>query len=170
MKTTSLALEAYEKVLRDGSDIHAHLPFLRDSAWGNVLEIGVRQGASTSALLVGIEERGGHLWSVDIKDCPCFPDHPLWTFIQADSVKAAKQIKAMIPDSLDVLFIDGDHSHEAVLSDLTNYGDRAKLILLHDADNPEHLGVRAAIEDYCGINERPYYIRHGSFGLGVVIR
>lgn len=161
------AREAYAEVLRAGSDIHHHLPFLNELARGKVMEIGVRQGASTAALLAGIEEHGGHLWSVDKDDRPVFPGHPEWTFIQAHSVKDSAKIKVIIPQTLDLLLIDGDHSYEAVSSDLENYGDRAKVIALHDAE--EH-GVLTAISDYCFRYELDFKVRKHSFGLGVITR
>lgn len=165
MSPTLSTLETYEEVLRAGSDIHHHLPFLFEHAKGNVMEIGVRQGASTAALLAGIAEHGGHLWSVDKIEWNIFPENPDWTFIQADSAKMASTIKRIIPSELDLLLIDGDHSYDAVLSDLDNYGARAKLIALHDA---EAHSVLTAISDYCYRQELDYEIRHHSFGLGVI--
>lgn len=131
------------------------------------MEIGVRQGASTAALLAGVEENGGHLWSVDKDEWNIFPEHPAWTFIHADSVKDAKKVKAIVPRELDLLLIDGDHSYDAVSSDLINYGTRAKIIALHDA---EEYGVRTAISDYCYWHDLSYEIHKHSFGLGVIIR
>lgn len=125
------------------TDIQAHLPRLKAAARGNVLEIGVRYGASTSALLSGLEENGGHLWSIDVNDCSLFSGHPLWTFIQGDS----KSIDPRIPAKLDLLFIDGDHSYEGCLSDLKLYGPRAEVVMLHDYGQWD-LPVNRAIETY----------------------
>lgn len=167
MKTTLSARDELKRVLFNGSDISAHLDFLTASSIGNVMEIGVRQGASTSAMLAGIEIHGGHLWSVDINDCNIFPDHPDWTFIRANSVKDADKIKSLIPEILDFLLIDGDHKYDAVISDLENYGDRAKVIALHDA---QEYGVLTAISDYCYRNELTYTVRPKSYGLGIITR
>lgn len=160
-------LDVYQDVLIAGSDIHHHLPFLHEHAAGNVMEIGVRQGASTSALLAGVEQHGGHVWSVDKADWNIFPASPHWTFIRADSVKDAEKIKAIIPERLDLLLIDADHSYDAVMADLENYGDRAQVIALHDA---EERGVLTAISDYCFRHELDYEVRHHSFGLGVITK
>ena len=127
------------------TDIHDHLPRLRSAARGNVLEIGVRYGVSTAALLTGVSENGGHLYSIDIADCsPTFAGHPQWTFIQGDS----KELYSFVPDDLDLLFVDGDHSYEGVLGDLNAFGYRAKIIMAHDADEANSPQVLRAIETY----------------------
>lgn len=145
-----------------------HMGFLFDVAKGNILEIGVRGGASTSALLAGVEAHGGHLWSVDVNYCKVF-DHPQWTCMQANSITEAEKIKAIIPYELDVLFVDGDHSREGCLSDLNNYGPRAKLILIHDCLCPDTFpGVRQAAEEYAASLGVPLVIHDGSYGLGII--
>jgi predicted O-methyltransferase YrrM len=154
-----------------GCDIVAHLPFLRESAHGDMLEIGVRGGASTSALLSGLDDKeGGHLWSVDFQPCMHFPQHPRWTFLQMHSLTDAPNILAAVPEPLDVLFIDGDHSYDAARSDLRVYGPLMRsggLILMHDVDLLG-AGVRNALEDYAGgLKLTPEY-HPGSYGLGIL--
>ena len=151
------------------SDIQDHLPLLKAAACDNVMEIGVRTGMSTSALLAGIEDKGGHLWSVDVDACGhLFTDNPAWTFIKGDSILHAKFIKALIPEKLTLLFVDGDHSYRGCLSDLQNFGDRARRIFVHDADCPETFpGVLKAIKDYATAMHRDYIVLPGSYGLGV---
>lgn len=162
----------YELYLAQPScDIVTHLPFLRESANGSMLEIGVRGGASTSALLSGLDDKNsGHLWSVDLAPCAHFPDHPRWTFLMMHSLEDAPNILAAVPESLDLLFIDGDHSYDAAASDLRVYGPlvrKAGLILMHDVDL-EGAGVRNALEQYAqGRGLVPEY-HTGSFGLGIL--
>lgn len=125
------------------TDVHEHLPRLRAAARGNVLEIGVRFGSSTAALLAGVEENGGHVWSVDIEDCShLFSGHPQWTFSQGNSRTMGR------PKELDLLFIDGDHSYEGCLSDLKTFGPAAKVIMVHDANDAENPQVKKAVNDY----------------------
>jgi hypothetical protein len=134
---------------QDGfTDVHHHLPRLREAARGNVLEIGVRYGISTTALLLGVETHGGHVWSVDIDPCPVFMGHPQWTFLNQDSVKDSRHLLAILPAQLDLCFIDGDHSYEAVLSDLENYGRRAKIVMVHDANTVQNPQVFKAVMNY----------------------
>lgn len=160
--------QLYQDNLRNWSDIQAHLPRLRSAAKGNVLEIGVRNGVSTSALLSGVEEHGGHLWSVDINDCSIFT-HPQWTFIHADSIKDKELILKAIPSQLDLLFIDGDHTYDGALSDLRTYGPLAKQILVHDVECPLTFpGVRKALEAYAQQINRACCIFPESYGLGVI--
>jgi hypothetical protein len=100
------AFQAYEACRTVWTDMQDHLPYLFEMSHGKVLEIGVRGGASTSALLAGVESKGGHLWSVDINNCRLL-EHPDWTFIQADSNAEKQKVLAEIPDALDLLFVDG---------------------------------------------------------------
>lgn len=131
------------------------------------MEIGVRSGCSTSALLAGIEERGGHLYSVDINDCPVFAGHPNWTFYRADSVKD-EAVKKLLANEYDVLFVDGDHSYEGALSDLKAFGPRAKRIFVHDTDAPDYPGVRLAVEAFANETRRKVTYWPGSFGMAEI--
>ncbi len=161
--------EKYEAMRQDERlDTHTHLPFLYSVAKGNVLEIGVHCGISTTAFLAGLEEHGGHLWSVDIHPSCRYVchGHPQWTFFcpwNGDKVEPA------LP--LNVLFIDGDHSREAVMSDLEKWGATVApggLILCHDADCASFPGVREAINEYCNTRELAHELRPGSNGLEVI--
>lgn len=132
------------------------------------VEIGVRGGMSTSALLAGIEKHGGHLWSFDINDCPVFRGHPQWTFTQIDTVKQPKEALDCAPIFIKVAFIDGDHSYEGALSDIETFGSRAEIIFVHDTDAPDYPGVRKAVEDFCLRNNRKAVYHHGSYGMAEI--
>lgn len=161
--------QAYEHLLANWTDMQDHLPTLRKYAKGNCMEIGVRNGASTTALLRGLEDNGGHLWSFDINDCQVYVGHPQWTFTQADSIGEKQLILDITPKEIDVLFVDGDHSYEGALSDLQTYGPRAKVILVHDCDCPITFpGVRRAFEEYAASIGKPAIVLPGSYGLGVI--
>lgn len=91
--------EEYAERFSVWSDVQGHLPFLYEHAalprgitsrggdskgesipWGKrkvILELGVRGGISTSALLAGVEKSGGHLWSVDVEE-PQVPAAAWW--------------------------------------------------------------------------------------------
>lgn len=153
----------YEAMLKDRNlDTWAHLPFFFEVARGNVLEIGVHCGISTTAFLAGLEEHGGRLYSVDVHPSCRYVHygHPQWVFYcpWAGDVPT--------PDlPLDVLYIDGDHSYAAVLNDLNTWGPHAKLILCHDATWPD---VRKAIDEFCSSRKCLHYMRPDSSGLEVI--
>jgi predicted O-methyltransferase YrrM len=173
-----------ELLLKESSDIWEYVTYFSEVAKGNVLEIGTRRGDSTAAFLVGVEQKGGHVYSVDVKDCCVYPNHRQWTFIQADSVKQNAFVKAQIPAAFDVLFVDGDHSYNAVFSDLNHYGALVVpggKIIVHDV-NPAGItpelkeagwraepGCRKAFDDYAAA--RPFWKKEflpGRAGLGVL--
>lgn len=163
--------DRYAFYQRNPSDIKEHLPELRERAHGTVLELGVREAVSTAALLTGVAEHGGHLYSVDVMpECGrYYAGHPNWTFIHADSRDKAAIQSAGVPDVLDVLFIDTEHTYEQVLSELNTWGDMVKpggVILAHDTDS--FPGVAQAIMAWA--MERGYQpeFRHESNGLGVI--
>lgn len=154
-------------------DTHAHLPFLKEHAKGNVLEIGVHCGISTTALLAGIEENGGHLWSIDVHPSCRYVwyGHPQWTFCCPWAGD-----KVSFPPLLDLVFIDGDHSYEGCKHDLEEYGmwallkkgGKSGMVLVHDADTPSFPGVRLAIDNYCNRHGLRHDLRPGSHGLEVI--
>jgi len=115
-------------------DMKDFVQWMSDHAEGNILEIGVRDGASTSAFLHGLQQKEGHLYSVDIEACGhLFSGHPQWTFIQADSKDIQGVIKKL-PPIFDLILIDGDHT----LSGVTNDWEYVRLlkpggmVLFHD--------------------------------------
>jgi predicted O-methyltransferase YrrM len=190
--------QVYEAYLKDpNQDMIEYQPVLRDAARGNILEIGVRGGVSTASFLIGLEERGGHLWSVDVTEhCgDLYAGHPQWTFIHADS-RNVEFVKSKIPVELDILMIDGLHAYEGVWSDFFNYGQMVKsggIILAHDVaprvrlphespiDWPTLDGPRRAFDEFVtsfktgsgleiniGGEIESHEILPGQFGLGVI--
>jgi cephalosporin hydroxylase len=161
------------------SDIVEHLEYLYltvvDSKAQVVVELGVRSGNSTAALLAAVERTGGHLYSVDI-------GIPVWplefyrskqsTIIIGDDLAVADQIPAVI----DVLFVDTSHEYQQTLSELRLYGPRSTTILLHDTELEHPDGappdpsypVKAAIEAWCAETGRSWVNRENCWGLGVI--
>lgn len=116
-----------------GQDFFEYMPYCKAVGRGIVLEIGVRGGVSTAAFLLSKAEE---VYSVDI-DPRCaelYKGHEKWTFIYSDS-KDHVTVRSAFPSSIDILFVDGDHSYEGLKADLDNYHDHVKpggLILVHD--------------------------------------
>jgi hypothetical protein len=122
------------------------------------------------ALLAGLEERGGMLWSVDVDPASAgvFPDHSQWRFVLADSRDERQVVGAGLPDKLDVLFIDTIHTYDQVRDELAVWGDRVVeggVILFHDTDS--YPPIRRAISEWCKSRTVPFEFRGGSNGLGV---
>jgi hypothetical protein len=171
MSGRSEARESYERYLGQETDIRDHLPRLFEEARGTVLELGVRGGISTSALLAGVEQRGGKVWSVDV-DPSCstaYAAHPLWHFVCSDSRDPAPLAVAGLPSEIDVLFVDTLHKYEHVRDELAVWGPRVSrsgIVLMHDTDTfPE---VRHAAEDYARRKGLHSEFLPNSNGLGVI--
>jgi hypothetical protein len=122
------------------------------------------------ALLAGLEERGGTLWSVDVDPASAdvFPNHPQWRFVLADSRDADALSDAGLPDELDVLFVDTLHTYEQVRDELAIWGDRVVddgVIMFHDTDT--YPVIRKAISEWCKPRHVPFEFIGGSSGLGI---
>ena len=129
----------FERRCGEQSDIQDHLPILFNEAnrdMVTVLELGVRSGNSTAAFLAAAEKNGGHVWSVDISR-PRVPQEwfssDIWTFIEGDDLEVAD----LMPDVVDVLFIDTSHAYRQTLAELELYAPlvrRGGKIILHDTE------------------------------------
>lgn len=164
------------------NDMHDYAPFLRIMARGNMLEIGVRQGVSTSALLLGLDDKSeGSLISIDI-DCECnLFEHSRWIFINGDS----RTIRLPAP-GLDVLLIDGDHCYETMTSDLNRFSSLVKpggLILAHDVEPSPLWLPRIKYENWYPVEEAArawadftssrqgfHCVFPGKTGMGVMVK
>lgn len=105
-----------------------------------VLEIGVRHGVSSLALLHAMRETGGHLTSIEVD--------PEWARAATAAVTAAGlmpwwDLRVIHSDAyarearteLDLLWIDGDHSEEQVRTDVEHFGPLVRaggIMALHD--------------------------------------
>ena len=161
------------------SDISHYLPTLFGAVarypGARVVELGVRGGNSTVALLAAAEIAEGHVWSVDV-DTGCefrsYPDPPapgLWTFIGADS--QSWEAVHGVPDEIDVLFIDSSHEYRETCNEFELYWPKVRpggTILLHDT-SAWKCKVRDALDatlpDW-GLDWNEYA---GACGLGVIL-
>lgn len=162
------------------SDIQGHMPFLYETVRGCtkpvVIELGVREGNSTSALLAAVTSAHGELWSVDAAP-PAVPgewrEDPRWHFLQADDM--SPQAAAWLPARCDVLFIDTSHTYGHTLAELRAYVPRVRAggtVLLHDTctveDGEPDSEVAKALDVFCGETGLEWSSRPGSYGLGVI--
>jgi hypothetical protein len=107
-----------------------------------VVELGVRAGASTRALLAGVHETGGELWGVDLQDIHGIDD-PRFHFLLADAANVANRW-----DAIDLLHIDTDpHHEEQTRRWFALYAHKCRAIALHDTHHPA-FGVGAAVRAF----------------------
>lgn len=163
-----------------GQDMYDYSPTLREAARGCVVEIGVRDGVSTAALLLGLAENGGHLWSIDTDDrCADLFDDPNWTFVHGYSTEVRLYQEYGCCSEIDILLIDGDHSYDGLTADLNRFYPLMKpggTILCHDvqpldptlvADWYDVEGCHRAWRDFTA-DKRNAYVLPGLTGMGVI--
>lgn len=115
----------------------------------NVLELGVREGYSTRALLQAIDETNGHLYSVDIEDRRNLYNNHKWTFRQCDAIRFLANSDL---SNIDLIFIDDWHSRDHVSKELEIIHKNVKintLIVMHDTmvnSNDYNFNVKTNLE------------------------
>jgi predicted O-methyltransferase YrrM len=67
--------------------------------------------------------------------------------MEGDSITIGKEWNTPI----DFIFIDGGHEYETAYADLVMLGSHAKVIAIHDFNNPWLHGVNKAVEDFMAI-------------------
>jgi len=167
----------YREKSKHESDIKGHMDYLMKNAYGSVLELGVRDGYSTTALLLGVEGSDGHLFSVD-KNQACgrhYSGHPNWTFINAYSTDVedieTKVLEAGYPFQFDLIFLDTLHSYEQVSLEIGTYLPKLNSdgqIVVHDVTT--YRGAGDACRYYAVREKLDFQIIEGWNGLGILKR
>lgn len=177
-----ISAATYEAAAGQPTDIFEHVPTLRqvteDVNAQTVIELGVRTGVSTVAFLAAVDSTGGTVWSVDIES-PTVPyevsTHPQWRLIVGNDLALA----GYLPTECDVLFIDTSHTYQQTLAELELYGERSKVILLHDTalhrpdaspDSDPDFPVRVAVEEWVDLSVWDVEFRDNCNGLGILRR
>jgi len=141
-----------------------------------VVELGTGNGCSADAFLAVLRVTDGVLYSIDL-----YPDSsevrgtlerlktkPRFVFIHGDSVEAGRNWNR---GSIDVLYVDSDHSYEHVLEELTVWGAlNPKVIFVHDILNEknERGPPYFACEEYARRTGKVFFpMDHFPCGLGV---
>lgn len=101
-------------------------------------EIGVLNGNTSRELL--LNHQGLEMWGVDINPMPDLGSR--FHRVQMPSVEAAE----VVPD-VDFVFIDADHSYEAVRADIAAWKGKCKFLCGHDF-SAYHPGVVLAVQEY----------------------
>ena len=131
---------------------------------GIVVEIGVWMGRSSYAIAKGANDFGRNveLFFVDdfkghdpvlvkkLKEknvLKIFKDNMRqfdYTLIKKDSVSASKQFKN---NSIDFLFIDGDHSYDGVVADLDAWWPKVRGVMCGHDYKADQYGVKKAVDE-----------------------
>jgi len=117
-----------------------------------VLEIGRYKGCSTCFLAGALTDlgQGGLLFSVDIKNR--VSDDILYFLKSAKLIEMDSKNLLQDPDIADkkfgVIYIDGDHRYDSVLSDLENTYKLSNESTLWILDDSDMIDVNKAIETY----------------------
>jgi len=125
---------------------------------GPIVEIGMYKGRSTLCLTQGVRQAGkGHIWTIDLfeetytfEGCPAplpslsqsqqtLVEHnarDLVTIINGDSRHSSTANR--VPDAIAFLFIDGDHTFEALSQEWETWSPKLRkdcLVAIHDYQN-----------------------------------
>lgn len=163
-----------------GRDMDAHLLCLYSIARflpaQKAVEIGTDDGSSTLPLLLGVGENGGHLWSVDPAPCEgakrvaaASGYQSCWTFLRHVSANAAE----VIPDGLDLVLIDGDHTEQGVATDWRLYEPKVRpggMLLFHDYCNRvDFPGISKLIDEEIRPQWEKYEVLTMRWGWGLTL-
>ncbi len=140
-----------------------------------VVEIGVRKGRQRPfyEYLLDADYRGIDIVEIDGIEFICG---------DSGSEETLETLKEWLDGRrIDLLFIDGDHSYEAVKRDYELYGPLADIIAFHDivTKNPEYPGVKIFWDEMEQKGEETKIIefkieepgsKYGATGIGVILK
>lgn len=143
------------------------------------LELGVRSGVSTRALLIACRKIDGCLISLDIDPCEeakkriqemGLEKH--WVFIQRDDKELLSIWKY---GKVDMIFLDSDHDEAHTKQELEichKILKKGGLILVHDTLAPNYAGIMKAIVVFLAEHKKQYnFFELGTrYGLGMLGR
>lgn len=137
-----------------------------------VVELGVRGGVSSQAFIAGVAQTGGFVTSYDINPLKrangpsntTLPERlgspnqvkEYWKFMVGSSLKVYKDWEER---SIDVLFIDTDHTKEQIYEELNLWCKKVKengLIMIHDVTLP-NVTLRQGLIEFLEGNEDYIY-------------
>jgi precorrin-6B methylase 2 len=82
---------------------------------------------------------------------------------------ASENVASLWQWPIELLWIDGGHSFEYVSSDLTHFGKFAKVIALHDYDNPVWPDIRQAVDKFL-LEQKGNFQLRGLVGMVATLR
>ena len=132
------------------------IPRIKNIKNPKILEFGVQKGRSTIEFLKYCEKNDGHLYSFDIEDCSKVSQSKNWSFHQSRDDNF-EFIKKIIPENIDLIFLDTIHEADHVKKIFYEYFDRLKINGFFIIDDISHLPyTKTNIRDnfYCEVNNK----------------
>lgn len=165
--------ERISEVYRTNPDAKDFLTFISIHAKGNVLHLGLcEKGYGVLALLYGIEQHGGHIWSV-IPYCPpiikteTFYAHPQWTLIESDPLEVQYARTGGVPEEVDLLFVNASFDQLDTVLMLKTWGHIVTTKGLIIVAGIKNHSVKSACEDFADSYGMKFRVR-GDTDLGVI--
>jgi len=121
-----------------------------------ILELGVQNGVSTNKFLEICNNSDGYLYSVDVDDCSNVAQDKRWKFIKSRDDNF-DYIKSIIPQKLNVIFIDTLHEAAHVNKIIYNYYDQLEnggYIFIDDISHLPYINEKKKSSFYCEINNK----------------
>ena len=121
-----------------------------------ILELGVQSGVSTNKFLEICDNNDGYLYSVDVDDCSSVAQNKRWKFIKSRDDNY-DYIKSIIPEKLNVIFIDTLHEAAHVNKIIYNYYEQLEeggYIFVDDVSHLPYLNENKKSSFYCEINNK----------------
>ena len=168
--------KTYEFHCEKVSDIHEHIPVLRDLSknCSSVIEIGVRNMVSSWGLLLGLTENSGEnsaYLGIDLEDPPQSSLDLAKRLAESNGISyvfwKANDMEIDIPFS-DLLFIDSLHTYCHLTYELETFSPKIrKYIAMHDTSAPwGHLDDDVYAGDY---SEYPAHYNRNKRGLWLAV-
>ena len=126
-----------------------------------ILELGVKEGISTKNFLDICKKNNGNLFSVDIDDYSKVFNDSNWKFIKSRDDNF-ELIKKILPQELDVIYIDSLHEANHVENLIYNYYDMLKVdgyLFIDDINHLPYVKNEERNNFYCEINNKETHDR-----------
>lgn len=151
------------------------MTFLSIHAKGNTLQMGMCEKAcGITALLYGLEQRGGHLWTVtpfalDLLKIPPFFNHPQWTLIEGEPLEYEFVRTGGVPEEIDLFYLNPSKDKLDTMLTLKCWGHSLKttglIIVSNVKADPD---VAAACDEYAKSYGMKFHVRQAEADLGVI--
>jgi len=137
------------------------IPLIKDIKEPKIFEMGVHAGISTKKFIDLCNQNKGDLYSVDINDCSKVSSENRWKFINTRDDNF-QEIKKIIPNNLDLIFLDTLHEADHVEKIFYMYFDFLKIggyFVIDDISFLPYTLEKKENNFYCEINNKETFNR-----------